>query len=296
MNSLAVGHRQRASGVAELHVKARSGTTVVDHLYQQGCAKIRLPGNSQIVTSETDATNTGCHPCKALEAVLINTSGGLTGDDNLTWKLKAQVNTHLRATTAACEKIYRTHGPAANQQTHLIVDNYARLDWLPQETIVFDQAALRRTLQVDLAKSASVLISEAIVLGRTAMAETVNTTNSHDNWRIYRDGQLIHAEALRLHGQLSSYAQHRCVMHSHSAFATLVLCTPAPGEVLQQLADSVARLAPGDTSTCVIGCSAMHNKLIVRMLAVDGFVLRQYLIPSIELLSAGLPLPRVWYV
>ncbi len=61
---------QRASGSARLAVKPVNGRTRIATLYQEGCAKIRLP--------ETDD--------HSLEAVMINTSGGLTGGDEIQWQ------------------------------------------------------------------------------------------------------------------------------------------------------------------------------------------------------------------
>jgi len=56
-----------------------------------------------------------------LQAVLLNTAGGLAGDDNILWAGSAEDQAHLSISTAACEKIYRSHGTDANQTTRLNV-------------------------------------------------------------------------------------------------------------------------------------------------------------------------------
>ena len=76
----------------------------------------------------------------------------------------------------------------------------ARLDWLPQETILFDGSALVRRLEVDLAGDARLLAVEAVVLGRAAMGERITGLSFVDQWRVRRDGKLVYADALRLAG------------------------------------------------------------------------------------------------
>ena len=136
------------TGVATEHAgeRYRNHPSSLAALDQQGSARIRFP-------------NSGQGP---LQAVLINTAGGLTGDDDIRWSATAGEHSRLVTSTAACEKLYRTHGPAARQSTRLTVENGARLDWLPQETIVFDGSSLQRHLEADVAADATALIVECV--------------------------------------------------------------------------------------------------------------------------------------
>jgi urease accessory protein len=81
---------QRARGVGDLGVVHQDGKTSIKRLYQEGCAKIRVPKSHS----------------SALEAVMINTSGGMTGGDTLDWTFTAAENTNLSVTTQACERVY----------------------------------------------------------------------------------------------------------------------------------------------------------------------------------------------
>ena len=157
--------------------------SVIDQLYQQGSARIRFP----------DMAASG-----PLQAVLLNTAGGLTGDDDMQWAGAAGEQSHLCISTAACEKIYRSHGPDARQTTRLDVASGARLEWLPQESILFNGACLNRTMHVQLAEQSEALLVESLVLGRQAMNESIEQLRVRDQWRIYRGGKLLHAEALQL--------------------------------------------------------------------------------------------------
>ncbi|MGL4489603.1 MAG: urease accessory protein UreD, partial [Rhizobiaceae bacterium] len=132
---------QRAFGRGECFVKSRAGVTAIDRLWQEGCAKIRLPKHDH-----------------GFEAVMINSSGGLTGGDRMHWRVHAGVDTAITVTTQACEKIYAASDGVAEVQTHLSMEQGSRLNWLPQETILFDRSALARTLNVELAADAQLLL------------------------------------------------------------------------------------------------------------------------------------------
>ena len=87
----------------------------------------------------------------------------------------------------------------------------AALAWLPQETILFDQVRLRRTIDVDLASDAHLLLAEAIVFGRSAMGETVLQGSFSDRWRVRVGGTLVFAETMRLDGEIAQRLAQRAV-------------------------------------------------------------------------------------
>lgn len=259
---------------------ASSRESALAALDQQGSARIRFPNSAR----------------GPLQAVLINTAGGLTGDDDIRWSATAGERSRLIISTAACEKLYRTHGPAARQNTQLAVESGARLDWLPQETIVFNGSSLQRRLEVDIAADATALIVESLVLGRQAMRECVVKLQLHDRWRIRRDGRLLHAEDLRLHFDDPENAQRSSMLHHYSAISTLVLVSPESAESLEMKAESIRSLFPDDSSILQAATSVMKHRLVIRVLATDSQSLRKYLIPCIEHLSDRMSIPQVWNV
>ena len=111
-NSAAPPPMQRACGVGGITTKQRDGATHLATLYQDGCAKIRLPHTHS----------------RALEAVLINTAGGLTGGDTMQWSADVAPQGQMVLTTQACERIYRSIGGPACVRTHLSVGANAHLD------------------------------------------------------------------------------------------------------------------------------------------------------------------------
>ena len=126
----------------------------------------------------------------------------MAGGDRFALDVAVAPGARLVVTTAAAEKVYRTLEPATAVDVKLAVGAGAALAWLPQETILFDRARLRRTIEVDLADDARLLLAEAIVFGRTGMGETVDEGALFDRWRVRRDGRLMHAEAVRLDGAI----------------------------------------------------------------------------------------------
>lgn len=261
---------QRARGVGRIAVAADGDRTRLVRLHQDGCGKVRLPRDAR---------------AEGLEAVLINSSGGLTGGDYMEWQATVGERARLTLSTQACEKVYRARDGQAQQRVALILGQGARLDWLPQETLVFDGGALARRLEADLAPGARLLAVEAVVLGRTAMGETVRHGSIYDRWRIRRGGRLVFADDLRLDGAIAEIAAAAPVLGGGKAFASLLLVDDDAGRYLGPLRDALGAYG---------GASAFEGKLFARIVAPDGFALRQALLPALEILRDGQPLPRVW--
>lgn len=277
MNALpaAVGEaplqRVRARGV--LAVKHCAGATRLDRLYQEGAAKIRMP-----------ARDGG-----PLEAILINTAGGLTGGDRIDWRVEAGAGTSVTVTTQACERIYRAGCGRAEANCSIHVAQGARVAWLPQETIVFNRSAFFRRLDVDLAQDAQALILEATLFGRHAMGERVDTALFRDRWRVRAGGRLVHAEDFSTGPDVAETMAGRAVAGGARAIATVLALAPDAGRWLEEARAIVGEA--GGVSAWTVGGS---GKLLARLIAEDGRRLRERLIPLASLLNGGAALPRVW--
>ena len=275
MNKAASIAPQRAWGKGRLIAKTAPGQSRIAELYQEGCAKIRLP-------KTFDAS---------MEAVLINSSGGLTGGDRMVWEVVAGAGTDVTVTTQACEKIYKASANTVAVATRIEVAAGARVDWLPQETILFDHASLSRSLDVELAADATFLAVEAVLLGRKAMGEVVHAGLFRDRWRIRLDGKLLHADNLALAGEIAGLGQRRAVLDGAAAFATLLFVGPDCEPLLPRLRS----LVDGEAG---VGISHFQvdgrDKLVARFVAPDGFALRKILIPIISHLRKQKTVPKVW--
>lgn len=263
---------ERARGEARLTVRFDGGRSRLDRLYQAGAAKIRLPRVG---------------PDAPLEAVLINTAGGVTGGDRLSYRIEVGGDAEAVVATQAAERVYRRRAGVASIETHLSVAAGGHLDWLPQETILFNRSGLSRRLSADIGPEATLLAVEAIILGRTAMGEIVDEVFATDSWRIRQGGKLLFADGLRLDGDASAIMAGGATGQGAVAFATLVLVSPR-AESMIDLARTA--LAGGNSEA---GASAWNGILIARLIAATGQALRADLVRLVEALRAG-PMPRVW--
>ncbi|MEL6946711.1 MAG: urease accessory protein UreD [Pseudomonadota bacterium] len=272
---------QRAIGEGRLNAKKTGARTAIDRLRQQGCCKLRVPTQ---------------HTANApLEAVMINTSGGMTGGDDLAWSFQSGPACSLTVTTQACERVYRSSGGVARSRVDMTLQEGASLCWLPQETILFDGASFARTLTVDMAPTARLLMVEPIVFGREAMGETVHRLHFKDVWKISKDGHPIHQERMSLNQIPGPKAALNPLVAPHGMDNKRAMAT-----VLYIAADAedhlpAVRVRLGGTAAA----SAWNEKLIVRLVSADAYSLRKTLIPVLELLSTHATMtptamPKVW--
>jgi urease accessory protein len=262
---------QRAVGELRVELRVREGRTVLEGLRQAGCLKARFPRPEDPQWASV---------------VTLNTSGGIAGADVLDSAFV--VNAGARATIAAqaAERFYRAlpNSAPSRVRTRITVDDRAAVEWLPQETILFDRCALNRRLQVELAADASFLGVECLVFGRAAMGETVQQASLRDAIAVRRAGRWLLHDAIRLDGDVAATLQQAAIAAGAQAVATLVYVA-ADAEVMLE---SVRIALP----EC--GASAWDGMLIARMLAADGASLRRSVIAALNVLRCGRPLPRVW--
>lgn len=260
----------RAQGALTLAAKRRDAQSVIADFRASGSLKMLFPHGS----------------APALNAVFLNTAGGMTGGDRFAIDACAEVGARLTLTTQAAERIYGAVDPKPAQlTTRLTAQQGARIDWLPQETIFFDRGTLRRTLDVDLASDAAFLMVEPLVFGRQTMGETVTTASFADDVRVRRDGTLIFADAVRLNGNIHDALQGLATAQGCIAMASLLYAAPDAEAHLHSLQD----LMPATGGVSLI----RDGVLFARIFAPDSYLLRQAMVPVIQHLHGG-PLPKTW--
>ena len=260
----------RAQGAVRVTARRRDALTVLDKFRHSGSAKALFPGA----------------PSERLDAVLLNTAGGVTGGDHFHYEAEAGDGAWLRLATQTAERAYRAIAPETGHlDVTLRARDNARLDWLPQETILFDGARLRRRITVDLAESARFLAVEALVFGRAAMGETVHSLALSDQWRVRRGGRLVYADALRLHGDAAAILARPGVANGARAMASMVYIGPDAAQRLDPLRATLPETA---------GASLIRDGVLAaRLLAADGFRLRHAITAALAPL-ADAPPPKVW--
>ncbi|MEM5468634.1 urease accessory protein UreD [Celeribacter marinus] len=259
---------QRVRGVARVVM----GATGLRDLYQAGSAKAMLPKIHGPVP----------------EVVFLNTSGGLTAGDRLDYTLEVEAGGALVGTSQTAERAYASvaQGADAEVAISLKAGCGARLDWLPQETILFDKSRLSRVTRAQIAADSRFVFVESLVLGRAAMGETVESLRFRDRREVHRAGRLEYLEPLEFDADTLAMRHHAVTLGGARAIATIGVFAQGA----QDLADSLKSLTQEGVSA---GVSGWNGKLIIRAMAADGYPLRRYVARALEHLRHG-PLPRVW--
>ena len=199
-------------------------------------------------------------------AVLVTTSGGLLGGDRLDVGVHIDANAAVQVMGQAAEKVYRSLGEDTLFDARLTVGAGAYLEWLPQETIVYDQARLRRTTSVDVADGGTFSGAEMLVFGRAAMGERVNTGLIRDVWDVSRNGKRVWADALHLDGDIVAQLDHPAGFAGARAAATFVhVSDDAP-----QRLNLARNLLGEDCDELRTGATIVNGILVVRWLADDA--------------------------
>lgn len=260
----------RAVGKVALKVHAAAGVSRRTRVGEEGSLRVRFPGP----------------PAPQLEAVLINTAGGMTGGDAFAIDVTVGEGASLLMTTASAEKVYRSLGDDATLDVTLRAAAGAELVWMPRETILFDRSRLARTITIDLATDARLLLAEAVVFGRDGMGEAVEDGRLVDRWRIQRGGRLVYAESIRLDGAVAGELQKKAVAAGYIAVATVLMC-PADERFVAALRECAPRLR-GE-----VGASSWNGLTAARFCAPDGDALRHDMIVALGIAQNG-PLPKLW--
>jgi urease accessory protein len=263
---------QRARGRAAVTLGLSRGATRLERLHQSGSAKAFLPNVHGPVP----------------EVVFLNTAGGLTGGDRLSYTAALGPGAQATLTTQTAERAYRSAAGPASMTVDLAAGPGAVLHWLPQETILFEGAALDRRTTVALEGDAALLMVESLVLGRAAMGETVAALDLSDRRTITRDGAPVLIEPLRLTSAILA-RRSPATLGEARAMATVILAAPGAEDALGPVRAALPE--PG----CEAAASAWDGRLVIRALAADGWPLRRLVARLLTILRGG-ALPRVWQV
>lgn len=259
----------RSFGAIDLEFRNKESATCAHRMYQAGVMRVRFPNG------------TG-----APEAVLINTAGGLTGGDCVTMGVEMGKGTSAIVTTQAHEKVYKSSGGTVSMIAGLKLGAGSVLEWLPQPTILFDRARLARETHVEMTADADFLGVEAVIFGRTAMGEVMETGALSDHWTIRCDGRLIHADRFALDGAIAAGLSRMSVLAGSAAMATIRHVSAHAAAKLDDI-----RTALGEDGAA----SAWNGMLLGRIVTKDGYQLSAALARVLTALR-GRPLPPVWNI
>ena len=260
----------RARGAVRFDVRLQDGMTRRHHLHESGSLRVRFP------SPEDDG----------LSAMFVNTAGGIAGGDRFAVEVAAGEGSRVTLSSAAAEKVYRAPGKPAELDITLTAAAGAHIAWLPQETILFDRARIHRRIDIDLAATASLLLCEIVVFGRTAMGERMREGEFVDRWRLRRGGRLVFAETVRLDGDIGGKLAHPAIANGAAAIGT-ALIVPGDAALVERIRESLPAFR-GEA-----GLSAWNGFAMARFCAQDAASLRADMMAVLGCASA-VPLPRLW--
>ncbi|ACY14257.1 Urease accessory protein UreD [Haliangium ochraceum DSM 14365] len=269
----------RANGEIRISFKTdRDGKSRLGNLYHRMPLRVLM---SQVAPEEPP------------QGVLVTTSGGLAGGDRIAVHVEVEAGAQATLSTQAAEKVYGAgdYGPC-HADAHLRLGPGARLAWLPQETILFDDARLRRACTIDVAADARVLAVESLVLGREARGEHLCSGELRERWRVRRGGRLVWMDALRVDDWPARRAA-RFGLAEVRAMATVVVVAPRAEQYLDDARALLAEVPHAGASVPVPGV------LVARLLAPASPPLRarlQTLLARLRhrVLEGPERLPRIW--
>lgn len=269
---------QRAAGRFVLGFGPSAGRgTVLRHLDQQAPLRVLFPDPE---------------PGDPILGAILNCAGGLAGGDLLHQTVRVEPGGCATLSSAAAEKVYRSLGPETRVTTRLDLAPGAALEWIPQETILFDRVRFRRRMTVALGAGARLLAAETLVFGRSARGERLVTGQVLDGWRLHGpDGRLHWADALDLSGDTAATLDARFGFDGAEAMGMLLLAAPDAAAHLPLLRD-LPQPAPGAATVPRPGLLLarwLGRATAVRR-AVGGAII------ALREAALGLPprLPRLW--
>ena len=235
---------------------------------------------------------------------LLHPPGGLVAGDELDVHVGVASGAHALLTTPASTKVYRSgHGRVARQRQHLRVASGGTLEWLPQDTIVFEGAEVELATRVELTGDAAFLGWEMVCLGRPAAGDRFARGSCRQRFEVYRDGRPLVIERLRVDG--GGPLQGAAWGLGGDAVNATVVCSPAGPDQLERARAALAETAetaetPGSGATAaLLAATLVDGALVVRARGPDPATVRarlEHLWAALRPLALGRPPcpPRIW--
>jgi urease accessory protein len=233
-------------------------------------------------------------------AIVVHPPGGVVGGDRLSLNIHVGQNAHALIATPGAAKWYKANQRVSGQQVRLTVAPGGRLEYLPQETLFFDQADVELTHDVELGLDARYVGCEILCFGRTASGERFNTGKVSQQTSIRQNGKLIWWEQGQLLGA-SSHMHSALGLHGKTVSATLSAAGwpgTLPPALLQAMREDMAVICKDDENSA-FGISLVKSVLLARYLGHSSQNARRLMLCvwrhlRPELIGCEAVVPRIW--
>lgn len=167
-------------------------------------------------------------------SVILHTAGGIVGGDRLSQSIRLGVDTRALITTAAASKIYRSDGKLARQTITIEVDRGACLEWLPQETIVFNGALYCQDVRIELAPGASLLLWQIDRFGRSARGESFVGGEWRSHTEVWQRGRPLWIDRQQLQGSAEAVTNPHALSNCPIAATLAWISRPVNSDLVEQ--------------------------------------------------------------
>lgn len=275
LQMLGAGWRARL----DLEFESRAGRSVLTRRIHSGPLRVQRP-----FYPEGDEV---CH------VYVLHPPGGVVGGDELEIDVAVGDASKALLTTPAAGKFYRSNGMLARQTQHLMVGADAVLEWLPQETIVFDGAHVNMATRIELEHEARFIGWEVLCLGRPGAGERFEHGVVRQNWEIWRDGKPLLVERA-LYKQGGAALDAAWGLAGQPVCGTLV-CVGSEAGLIERVREATAQL----NISGLFSVSQLAEVLVCRYLGPHGEEARRCFIQAWEILRPAILqrpacAPRIW--
>jgi len=261
----------------KLELSRRANRTIVTRREHQGPLVIQKPFYPEAGT---------CH------LYLLHPPGGLVGGDVVSLQVKLHENSHCLITTPGATKFYRTDGNLALQQQLFSITDHSLLEWLPQETIAFNQTQAQMTTRIDMSDKAKFIGWEITCLGRRASEEAFSAGKFIQKLALYQATKPLLIERALFQGDHILLRAH-WGLANHATVGTMIIA-PGSRDLLNKIRTQVQA-----NDNELFSVTLMDNLLVCRYLGPQAYTAKRLFIevwkvarPVIHNTSACIP--RIW--
>lgn len=224
-------------------------------------------------------------------AIIVHPPGGIAGGDRLEVKLNSRAHSQSLVTTPSAAKWYGTDlSISATQKIDIALEG--QLEWLPQETIVFDRAQVESDISIDAAGTGAMLGWDHLIFGRWASGESFKEGRFAQSLRVTIADELVWHDRLVLGGNDPLF-NSPLGLRGHHAFAIFWAILAEPKIWTEPLLETVRSQSPQ------VAWTVLHSRLLVGRLLAEPLKIKGLLeqawstLRPIVLNRPALP-PRLW--
>ncbi|HEY8607607.1 MAG TPA: urease accessory protein UreD [Noviherbaspirillum sp.] len=232
---------------------------------------------------------------KVCHAIVVHPPGGVVGGDELHIAARVDAGASAFLTTPGAAKWYKSNGRVSRQDVDLHAGPGASLEWLPQETIFFDDARVCLDNHITLDAGASYLGGEILCFGRTASGESFRSGCVEQRTSVRRDGRLLWFEQGTLAAGEAATTGPLGLQGSTVCAMLLAVGNPLPAAAMAALRGCGDGMRPGTRT----GATQIKSLVVARLLGDSSEEARQWMARAWQVLRPALTgreavIPRIW--